>query len=152
MTSDQPTFVVGARNLDDVHCTYDVRTMPEDDDDFLRMFELDDYVAKPRPENPKFADVDIEISPGILDKISRKHGLTEDDVIDIVKGTPPAVVEAAHPDDGEKRQFYGLTRHDRDAFVVGVWVESRFEGRRRLRVVTAFLPDSDDYISSRVRR
>ena len=125
--------------------------MPEDDE--LRMDQLlEQYAAKPRDENPAFADVDIEIAPAILEKIHRKHDLTEDDVVDIVKGRPPAVVEAPHPDDGEKRQFYGFTRHGRDAFVVGVWAPPKLEGRRRLRIVTAFLPDSDDYISNRVRR
>lgn len=62
--------------------------MPRDEDfDLL----LDAYAAGPRLENPDFADVDIEIGPKILAKIEQKHGLTADDVTDIVKGQPPAV-------------------------------------------------------------
>jgi hypothetical protein len=125
----------------------DVCTMPIDEDfDLL----LDAYAAGPRLENPDFADVDIEIGPKILAKIEQKHGLTADDVTDIVKGQPPAVEEVLHPDDDEKRQFYGFTRHGRAAFVVGVWAPST-TGRRRLRIVTAFLPDEDDYFQ-KVRR
>ncbi len=119
--------------------------MPEDEDDYDRL--LDAYAAKPRDENPDFADVDISIAFGILSKIEDKHGLTREDVEDIVKGRPPVVVEALHPGDDEKRVFCGLTRHGREAFVVGVWAQSSTAGRRLLRIVTAFLPESDEYFA-----
>lgn len=135
--------------------------MPEGDDELQcpdifgladeQRFEdlLADYEeALPREPNAGFADVDIEIDPEVLDKIKHKHQLSPpDDVEDIVKGQPPAVVEVPHPDDDEKRLFYGFTRQGRDAFVVGVWAPSMREGRRRLRIVTAFLPTDDEYIA-----
>ena len=124
--------------------------MSEDDGDrFDRLFEAFD--AKPRDENPDFQNVDVEISDAILAKIEGKHGLCAEDVEDVIKGQPPVVEEVPHPDDDEKRLFSGVTRHGREAFVVGVWAPSPFDGRRRLRIVTAFLPDDDDYFA-KVRR
>ena len=121
--------------------------MPEDEEDLLDRLLEEFSSAAPRAANPSADDVDISIPPKILTKIERKHGLSEADVTDIVKGQPPAVVEVRHPDDDEKRLFYGFTRHGRDAFVVGVWADSTTPGRRLLRVVTAFLPDDDSYVA-----
>lgn len=101
---------------------------------------LEQYAAKPRDENPAFADVDIEIAPAILEKIHRKHDLTEDDVVDIVKGRPPAVVEAPHPDDGEKRQFWLHAPRPRR-------FRRRCVGSAKARGTT-----NSDRVSSRLRR
>jgi|SRR3990167_5775689 len=83
--------------------------MAEDDDDLSAL--LDDYLEPPPPApNPDYADVDIEIDPRILDKLWRKHGITEHDVRDAILGQPPAVEEEAH-EDPEKRVFRGFTRY-----------------------------------------
>jgi len=122
--------------------------MTEDDEDRLDLlFEREFARAPLREANPAADNVDISIPPKVLAKIEAKHGLTADDVSDIVKGQPPPVVEVCHPEDDEKRLFYGFTRHGRDAFVVGVWAESKTPTRRLLRIVTAFLPDEDDYFA-----
>ncbi|MDP2341526.1 MAG: hypothetical protein Q8O67_11230 [Deltaproteobacteria bacterium] len=114
-----------------------------EDEKYDRLLER--YVDAPPPNsNPEYADVDIIIAPEILAKIEAKHGLSADDVEDIVKGMPPAVVERCHPKDDEKRVFFGFTRHGRDAFVIGVWLPPTT--RRRLRIVSTFLPEDDDYI------
>ncbi len=99
---------------------------------------------KARSANPEYADVDVEIAPEIAAKIWLKHRLTNDDVIDVVTGMPPAVVERPHPDDDEKRQFHGYTRYGWETFVVGVWAPV-VAGRRRLRIITAFCPDEETY-------
>lgn len=117
--------------------------MTEDDDDLSRL--LDDYLELPAPApNPDYADVDIEIDVHILAKLERKHGITERDVRDAILGQPPAVEEEEH-EDSEKRVFRGFTRYGHFLFIVGVWVETKVAGRRRLRIATAFPPDDDSY-------
>ena len=78
--------------------------MTEDDEDRLDLLLEREFARAPlREANPAADNVDISIPPKVLAKIEAKHGLTADDVSDIVKGQPPPVVEVCHPDDDEKR-------------------------------------------------
>ena len=114
--------------------------MPDDDD--LEALLAAYLSPGPRDQNPEYADVEVIIPPAILEKLESKHRITAADVEDAIKGQPPAVVEATH-DDPERRQFFRHTRYGHGLFVVGVW-EPGAANPRRLRVITAFLPDDDD--------
>jgi hypothetical protein len=106
---------------------------------------LDDYLLGRVAPNPEMEEVKIEWVRGNpdfgADHIAA-HGVTEDEVEEVLMEIPPDVEAKRHPAYPDRTIFWGATRADRWLFVS---CEDRVEGNRRiLRPITAFEPDEGE--------
>lgn len=71
--------------------------------------------------------------------MEQKHGVTKDEVEEVLFETPPEVETKRHPTEHGRTLFWGATRDGRWLFVVCEdWTENR---QRYLKPVTAFEPE-----------
>ena len=111
------------------------------DEDFLR--SLDDYLAPPADVNPAMIGLEIIWERGDLRFGARhiwdKHGITEQEVEEVIFEVPPYVEARRHRDFPDRTVFWGATRGDR--WIVIVCEDRMRGGARQLRPITAFEPD-----------
>ena len=112
-----------------------------DEEEFLR--HLDKYLEAPADPNLEMAEVRIvweRDNPSFGARhIWEQHGITEEDVEQVLFEVPPYVEARRHPDHPNRTIFWGATRNDRWIFVV---CEDWIEGETRyLRPITSFEPE-----------
>ena len=116
----------------------------EEDADFLAL--LDDYLDEPHDPNPALAGVQIlwiEDDPGVGARHIARHGVTKDEVEQVLFEIPPVVQAKRSRQAPERTLFWGATRQDRWIFVVCEdWTEG---GIRYLKPITAFEPDDGEH-------
>lgn len=111
------------------------------EEDFLRY--LDEYPESPADPNPEMARVKIAWehgNPGFGARhIWENHGITEEEIEQVIFEIPPFVEARRHPDHPNRTIFWGATRTDRWIFIV---CEDWSKGDiRYLRPITAFEPE-----------
>lgn len=114
------------------------------DDELLEL--LDNYLAPPSDPNPAMVGVHVvwvrdNHDYGAL-HILEKHGVTEEEVLQVLLEVPPFVEAKRHPELPGRTLFWGATRYDR--WLVVVCEDWKEEGSRFLKPITAFEPDSGD--------
>ena len=117
-----------------------------DDNEFSRL--IDEYSVPSWDYNPEMSGVEIvweRNNPnfGAL-HIWMEHGVTENEVEEVLIEQPPHADAKQHPDYPNRTMFWGATRYDRWLIVVCEdWIDI---GVRYLRPITAFEPsDGADY-------
>ncbi len=110
------------------------------DDELLR--HLDEYLEPPTDPSPQMAGIKIvwerESSKFGARHIREHHGITEDEVEEVLFEVPPYVEARRHRDHPNRTVFWGATRNDRWLFVVCEdWKEGNI---RYLTPITAFEP------------
>ena len=116
---------------------------PPDDDEFLRL--IDGYWLPPADLNPDLhgAVIDwIENDPEIGVAHFQKHGVTKQEVEEVLMETPPSVEAKRSPHHPDRTLFWGATRFDRWLFIV--CLDRVFDGRRVLTPITAFEPSEGE--------
>jgi uncharacterized DUF497 family protein len=104
--------------------------------------ELEAYLNGVFP-NEEMADcqvVWVEGNPafGVL-HMERKHGVSKEEVEEVLFETPPEVETKRHPDHRERTLFWGATREGRWLFIAcDDWTENHC---RHLKPITAFEPE-----------
>jgi len=115
----------------------------DEDEDFLAL--LDDYLDEPHDPNPRMANVQvvwIDDDPRVGSLHIAAHGVTKDEVEQVLFEIPPVVEAKRSPDYANRTLFWGATRRDRWIFVV---CEDWSEGSvRYLKPITAFEPDEGE--------
>ena len=115
----------------------------EEDDDFLAL--LDAYLEEPQDPNPQMANVRIvwvEGDPRIGALHIAAHGVSKDEVEQVLFEMPPIVAAKRSREHPERTLFWGATRRDRWLFIV---CEDWREGSiRYLKPITAFEPDEGE--------
>ena len=111
------------------------------DQDTLRL--LDQYLEPSAEPNPDLGNVIIvweRINPDFgLRHIWEQHGVTEQEVQEVIFEIPPFVSAKRHPAYPHRTIFWGATRKDRWIFIsCEDWQE---ENTRYLRPITAFEPE-----------
>ena len=89
-----------------------------DDDDFLAL--LDDYLDPPHDSNLAMANVQIvwvEDDPRLGAQHIAQHGVTKDEVEQVLFEVPPIVESKRSRERPERMLFWGATRHDRWIFL-----------------------------------
>jgi hypothetical protein len=118
---------------------------PDDDadDDFLAL--LDDYLDEPHDPNPRMANVRIvwvEDDPRLGALHITRHGVTKEEVEQVLFEVPPVVEAKRSREYPERTIFWEATRRDRWIFVA---CEDWSEGSTRyLKPITAFEPDEGE--------
>lgn len=114
-----------------------------DDDDFLAL--LDEYLEPPRDPNPAMAGVQIvwvEDDPRLGALHLARHGVTKEEVEQVVFEVPPIVEARRSREYPERTLFWGATRRDRWIFVACEdWTEGSV---RYLKPITAFEPEEGE--------
>jgi uncharacterized DUF497 family protein len=116
----------------------------EDDDDFEKALAA--YLEPPTDPNPSMGGVRIEWvedHPGFgAMHIREKHGVTREEVEQVLLETPPMVEAKRSAEYPERTVFWGATRSDRWLVVVCEdWLEN---GVRLLKPITASEPDEGE--------
>jgi uncharacterized DUF497 family protein len=111
---------------------------------------LEAYLEPPVDRNPEMLEVQfewVEDDPRLGVLHMEKHGVTRDEVEQVLLEIPPMVEARRHKDYPERTLFWGTTRQDRWLFIV---CEDRKErGIRILRPITAFEPEEGEAYWSR---
>lgn len=114
------------------------------DDDYLEL--LDEYLDRTADPNPEMANVRIVWARdrpeyGSL-HIWEVHGLSEQQVEEVILETPPSVEAKRDPANPGRTYFWGATRADQWLFVVCEdWTEGDI---RYLKPITAFEPEEGE--------
>ena len=103
---------------------------------------IDEYLDVPGDPNPEMAGVQIVWERDDLRHGSKHiwadHGVTEQEVEEVLFEVPPFVEGRRHPEHPNRTVFWGATRFKRWIFVVCEdWTEA---GVRYLKPITAFEP------------
>ena len=125
---------------------------PDDTDDEHFEKALEAYLAPPADPNPAMRGIRIEWvedHPGFgALHIRQKHGVSREEVEQVLFETPPMVEARRSPEYPERTLFWGATRGDRWLVVVCEdWLEN---GLRVLKPITAFEPDEGEAYWSRL--
>ena len=112
-----------------------------DGEEFLRL--IDEYLEPHGDANPQMAGVETvweRDNPNFGARhILEVHGITEEEVEQVLLEIPPFVEARRHPDYSNRTIFWGATRNDRWIFIA---CEDWMEGDKRyLRPITAFEPE-----------
>ena len=111
------------------------------DEEFLR--SLDEYLTPPADENAAMGGVEIVWERGDSRFGARhiwdKHGITEEEVEQVILEVPPFVEARRHRDHPDRTVFWGATRGDR--WIVVVCEDWQQGDIRYLRPITAFEPE-----------
>lgn len=117
--------------------------MTMENDEFLRL--LGDYLEPPADPNPAMVGIQfiwVEDAPGCGARHMREHGVSKEEVEQVILETPPLVEAKVHLDYPDRTIFWGATRQDRWLFIVCVdWEDSGF---RYLKPITAYEPDEGE--------
>jgi len=114
-----------------------------DDDSFEAL--LDRYLDFPSDPNPEMVGVVIdwiEDDPRVGVQHIASHGVSKEEVEEVLLQIPPYVEAKRSPEHPERTLFWGATRRDRWLFVV--CEDWTVEGTRHLRPITAFEPDEGE--------
>lgn len=99
----------------------------DEDADFLAL--LDDYLDEPHDPNPRMENVQIvwiDNDPRVGALHIEAHGVTKNEVEQVLFEIPPVVEAKRSPDYADRTLFWGATRRDRWIFVVCEdWSEAR---------------------------
>jgi len=124
-----------------IRSIYDRRV---NDDEFERLLKA--YLDPPGDPNPEMLGVKIVWIRDNADfgsmHISEKHGVSEQEVEEVLLQVPPSVEAKRLKGDRSRTAFWGATRTDR--WLVVICEEWKDKTTRYLKPISAFEPDDGD--------